>query len=287
MRDNPNYPASSDFIYSVICCTILCGLRWITVNGPFYYIANFIVPHYVEARTDRLVKSSQYIFKLIFDVAFSFYGWKLLSVKEFTPPQLLGAGRIEECWLDPSLPNAGWDLRMYYQISMGYHLHSFVFHTFFTKRRNDFVEMLLHHLCTLYLIWFSYSFNQLRSGSLIILLHDISDIPGHMVRIFVDSSYKEMTYISYALLLLLWGYFRLYVFPFVVLRSVLIDTTLFNPDGRPVPMEIEMFLLMLVILVILHSYWYGLFIKMGFTAKKTGKTEDIVGKIGSEKSKAI
>jgi len=176
-----------------------------------------------------------------------------------------------------------WDLKVYYQISLGYHLHSLAYHSFWTKRRNDFIEMLLHHLVTVFLIGFSYMFNWLKVGLLVMLVHDVSDIPGYLVRIFVDTKYLVCTLISYALLLVGWGYLRLYVFPMVIIRSIFVDAANFNErsDRRSIP-AVTIFLVMLSVLTVLHYYWYALFIRMGMMAASSGKAEDIVGKVGSK-----
>ena len=39
----------------------------------------------------------------------------------------------------------------------------------------DFYEMTLHHVATLVLMFFSWTMNLVRMGSLVILLHDVAD----------------------------------------------------------------------------------------------------------------
>lgn len=42
--------------------------------------------------------------------------------------------------------------------------------------RQDFIIMLVHHLATITLITFSYANNMLRAGTLVMCVHDASDI---------------------------------------------------------------------------------------------------------------
>jgi len=44
------------------------------------------------------------------------------------------------------------------------------------NRKNDFVEMILHHSVTIYLLVGSYMFNLWEGGAIISFIHDASDI---------------------------------------------------------------------------------------------------------------
>jgi hypothetical protein len=242
----PHYPQFGDFIYALTACVVLCLLRWVLSNGPFCRVADALLPIDKDLREERVKRCAQYLFKLSYDIVFCAYGYKLMRHRSWMPPEMGGSGNIAEAFSDSDLNFMPWDLKIYYQISLGYHLHSLAYHSFWTKRRNDFIEMLLHHLVTVFLIGFSYMFNFLKIGLIVMLVHDVSDIPGYLVRIFVDTAnFNE--------------------------RS----------DRRSVP-ALAIFLLMMSVLAVLHFYWYALFIRMGMMAASSGKTEDIVGKVGSK-----
>lgn len=58
---------------------------------------------------------------------------------------------------------ASWYLRHYYMIQLSYHFHSLIWQL--TQRsRNDLAEMVLHHICAVFLVGFSYCANFTRSG---------------------------------------------------------------------------------------------------------------------------
>ena len=72
-------------------------------------------------------------------------------------------------------------LKLFYMINTGYHLGQ-TFKHFYVDRTNDFLEMLLHHLVTLYLLFGSYMINIWECGAIIAYVHDLSDILGHLTK---------------------------------------------------------------------------------------------------------
>lgn len=75
---------------------------------------------------------------------------------------------------------AGWPttyaspaVKMYFQMEVGAYLHQLMWTE---VSRSDSVEMIIHHVVTLTLLFGSFFFNFTKMGSVIILLHDFSDI---------------------------------------------------------------------------------------------------------------
>lgn len=54
--------------------------------------------------------------------------------------------------------------------------YSLLFSSIFDVRRNDFWELVLHHLITIGLLSASWTINFVRVGTLVLLSHDLSDI---------------------------------------------------------------------------------------------------------------
>merc|ERR1712100_443618 len=71
----------------------------------------------------------------------------------------------------------------YALVQIGYHLGD-TLETILSEKYNDFYEMLLHHLCALFLLVVMLISNCLGIGCVIVYAHDISDIPGKIVKIF-------------------------------------------------------------------------------------------------------
>jgi len=169
-------------------------------------------------------------------------------------------------------------VKTYYMIQLAYHAHSFLFQ-FRMTHRADFVEMVLHHVITLFLISFSYLNNFTRIGTLVFLTHDFSDLFGYATKCLVDTNNSGLVLTAYSGLLLSWGFGRLFVFPAYIINTGLdanrlTDTSL---DGYLILNS------MMIVLLFLHLYWFVLFLKMGFTFASKGIKEDIVDKMKSEK----
>jgi hypothetical protein len=69
-------------------------------------------------------------------------------------------------------------------------------------------KMVIHHVATAVLCIGSWFFGYLRVGSAVMLLHDVSDVPLDLVRVWGAVDQKELQIASMALTLLAWGYWR-------------------------------------------------------------------------------
>ena len=90
-------------------------------------------------------------------------------------------------------------------------------HRFVDERRKDYYVMYLHHLVTIALVSMSYVSNYTRIGVITMFLHDASDIPVDLLKLFnylelegASGCYLvEMTFVWN---LVSWVYFRFYLF---------------------------------------------------------------------------
>lgn len=104
-------------------------------------------------------------------------GYFVMRDEKWFPSVLGGNGSIHEAHLMMhDAPRSA--LKYYYFVQLGYHFHSLVFMVFFAPIRNDFIEMLLHHLVTIILIGGSYLANYCAMGALVAFTHDIGDVTG-------------------------------------------------------------------------------------------------------------
>ena len=123
-----------------------------------------------------------------------------------------GSGKASNCFNNHPFPLHCYMLREYLLITNGYHLGCFFNHLQSTKK-NDFVEMLLHHIIAIILIGGCYIMNCWEVGAVISYLHDIADIFTCSTRFLGESNYKNLTYISFVILIITWFETRLYMFP--------------------------------------------------------------------------
>lgn len=94
------------------------------------------------------------------------------------------------------------------------------------------------------------------------------------IKTVVDTGSTFLTLVMYAALLVSWAYTRLYVFPTeLIYNAVFVLPTLTKPD---IPLiMLHPVNLMLTMLLVLHVYWYFLFLVMGYNLITKGVKEDI------------
>ena len=128
-----------------------------------------------------------------------------------------GSGSLDVLYNDWPM----WKKPAYFDIwcatTMGYHLEAFFFQLSGNKR-NDFVEMMLHHVVTVSLIVFTIMVNTTDGGMIVLFVHHIGDVFISVARILVDVHTKSSV-VAFLTMMVVWAYTRLYAYPFVVYRS--------------------------------------------------------------------
>jgi hypothetical protein len=172
------------------------------------------------------------------------------------------------CWV--GVPNQVLepDVRAFYLFQLGFYLHSTFAHLFMEVRRKDFWEMLVHHIVTLWLIFWSYGAGYHRIGVLVLFVHDIGDIFLELGKIGLYLEGPDVVQHScYVMLLVVWLSSRLYVYPFYIIRSTLYETP-FGPYWWA-------FNVGLMVLLVLHVYWFYLIIMIGVKTVRGQGLKDI------------
>ena len=90
--------------------------------------------------------------------------------------------------------------------------------------RGDFREMFVHHLVTNTLIFLSSHYRFTRVGSMVFMLHDLSDVLGDMSKLAHFMKLEVTTIICFVIMVLLWLITRLVIFPFVICKSFWVDS---------------------------------------------------------------
>ena len=83
--------------------------------------------------------------------------------------------------------------------------------------------MFLHHIATITLIYFSHLINTGQIGYLILWIHLWADIFLFLGRAFVDIPGHWVVNPSFALIIILWPYSRLYVFADLIYWAASVD----------------------------------------------------------------
>ena len=102
----------------------------------------------------------------------------------------------------------------YYMIQFGHHTERFVQYVFTSKKSSTFYLMILHHLLTLFMIFYSYLFKFTMWGFAIFFLFDVTDIIINLSR-FLNEFNKTKnlpTDIVFVLTNIFWFTNRIYAY---------------------------------------------------------------------------
>ena len=261
-----NYPLEY-FSVAVLSAFFLCLARYLSSRYILERIGNFVISRKASKREKKIEKFAACTFKASFFIVISVLEYKLLSEQDFTPSWLFGAGETANCWTQNySMPE---ELIRLFMASLGYHLHSTIYHCCLVGRRADFGEMLLHHGLTLWLMVLSYVEGFSRIGLLIVFLNDVPDIFVYLTKSLGDTIFVKTSIVSYGFLVVAYFYFRLLVFPLSILPSLLFESNM-NVLG------LFLYAGFLVPLFLLHAYWFSLLVRIGINLATTGSRCDIV-----------
>ncbi len=151
------------------------------------------------------------------------------------------------------------DVKAYYFLSLGHYVHLMV-SQFFDVKRKDFLEMLIHHVVTIFLIVFSYNANLIRIGTMVLFVHDGSDVLLELAKLFNYSAWRTGADVTFVLFAISFFVFRLVIYPMHVLNSAM-----FGSQKYFGTMYLTIFFpALLCMLLVLHVFWFSTIVKMMF-----------------------
>lgn len=103
---------------------------------------------------------------------------------------------------------------------MAYHSYELFFTLVFQRHSRDFSEYLLHHIVTIMLVVISYSSNWLPVGSVIMLLHEASDVPLALFKMAVEMWNDTYMFTLYGIFIVGWFHMRMFFYPYWCIRLI-------------------------------------------------------------------
>ena len=253
-------PADIPMKYGFVLAIVFTVWRYVFQFLGAKFFVRIIDP--AKDREQRAYKASESAFKFFYYL-FSWL-WAVVIIVD------LGI------WTDTLKCIQDWPYKESYSINayilweLAFYVSALGCHFTIETRRKDFVEMLVHHVVTIFLIVSCIVFRLQRIGVLVLAVHDVADIvleAGKMAN-YVNSS-AGGSVVFFGLLLVVWVISRLYYFPVKVIRAVYFEHYLmFNSP------YCQYFTGVLCILLVLHLYWTKLIIKTFYKYLTTGKTKD-------------
>lgn len=217
-------------------------------------------------------KNCTNFFKLCYYLVVVTIGLIVLKDLDYFPVNLGGKGEVSKMfeggyphYLFHSKPKY---FNYYYLGTLAFHITDLIWLVAVYELQSDFLMMLLHHICTVILITFSYLSNYSNVGCIVLFLHDFTDIFVYITRLFLNTRSKEVVKVSSGILLLLvYLYTRIYVYGDLLIQTYIGLTSHFN-------WVFQTLWGFLCFLYILHLYWVYLILKKIFTALFMNKYED-------------
>ncbi|XP_051181649.1 ASC1-like protein 2 [Lolium perenne] len=180
----------------------------------------------------------------------------------FTNTMNFWVGPGDQIWPDQRMK---FKLKAVYMYGAGFYMYSIIALLFWETRRSDFGLSMTHHVASVFLIVMSYIFRFARVGSVVLAIHDASDVFLEVGKISKYSGRQVVADVSFLLFVISWVILRLIYFPFWVLRStsyeviLVLDKEDHKFDG---PIYYYVFNCLLFSLLVLHIYWWVLMCRM-------------------------
>ncbi|XP_056134532.1 ceramide synthase 2 [Lampris incognitus] len=145
----------------------------------------------------------------------------------------------------------------YYILEISFY-GSLLFSVTFDVKRKDFKEQIIHHLATLVLLSFSWCVNYIRIGTLVMLVHDASDVLLESAKLFNYAKWEKTCNVLFLVFAIVFMVTRLIIFPFWLIHC----TWVYPVYHYPPFFGYYFFNVMLVVLLFLHVFWAYLILRM-------------------------
>ncbi|KAG5548149.1 hypothetical protein RHGRI_013748 [Rhododendron griersonianum] len=237
--------------------TCLKGLIIAPVSGDYklaiWLLFNGAIPLKLNDTTQaKIVKCSESMWKL------TYYATVEICILSITyhEPWLREAKGYFIGWPNQELKIP---LKLFYMCQCGFYTYSIAALLTWETRRKDFSVMMSHHVVTVILISYSYVTSFFRIGSIILALHDASDVFMEAAKVFKYSEKELGASVCFGLFAISWLLLRLIFFPFWIIKSTSKDLCKFLRLSEAYDMSLYyVFNTMLVTLLMFHIYWWYL-----------------------------
>ncbi|KAH9292357.1 hypothetical protein KI387_012354, partial [Taxus chinensis] len=172
----------------------------------------------------------------------------------FTDTQKFWVGPGDQVWPDQKVKTK---LKTLYVYAAGFYTYSFFAAIFWETRRSDFVLTILHHVATVVVIILSYVLRFARIGSVVLAIHDATDVIMEFSKMLRYIGYDFLPSITFVIFAISWFVLRLVYFPIWIIWSTSYEVllTLDRSKFRSGPIYYYVFNTLLICLLILNIYW--------------------------------
>ncbi|XP_033104101.1 ceramide synthase 6-like [Anneissia japonica] len=210
-------------------------------------------------RPSTLTKFSETSWRFLFYVVASVYGMTHVPYEPWF-------WDTRKCWegfpyhpIEPFMYN-------YYFMELVFHW-CLILSVLFDVKRKDFLPNIIHHFVTVMLISFSWVCNFVRIGGLVLTCHDMSDVFLESAKMSNYAKRESLTTVLFSLFAITFFLSRIVLLPYRIIYSSIIEC---REIVGYFPSHIFLNGLM-VVLQILHFYWFYLISCMVYSTVIKGK----------------
>ena len=223
LNKNYKFPQYTDFLICIPLMILISSVKLCTQKYLIKICEKVMKKSYRFPKNERdrelgkkyRIKLPSHAFKFTFYFLLTVMGYPILKDLDFYPKSLLGKGVLSNMF-NEGYPNSFYLNKpplfdFYYMLCLSYFANDF-FWLLREDKQTDFINMLLHHICTISLIVFSHLVNYSNVGSIVLILHMESDIFVHSTRFLLQTDFPEfIKNISGVTLVFNFLYVRVYV----------------------------------------------------------------------------
>ncbi|XP_064954906.1 ASC1-like protein 1 [Musa acuminata AAA Group] len=268
--EQESYPAYADFLALPVFAMFFPTVRFFLDKFVFETLATWLIPKTVHENLSaenekrrKVKKFKESAWKFVY-----FLSGELLSLSVtynepwFTRTRYFWVGPGDQVWPDQKIKLK---LKAVYMFAAGFYTYSIFALMFWETRRSDFGVSMSHHIATVVLIVLSYIFRFARVGSVVLAIHDASDVFLEVGKMAKYSGSEWLANTSFLLFVASWVLLRLTYFPFWILRSTSYEVVLTLDKAKHKfegPIYYYVFNTLLFSLLVLHIYWWVLIYRM-------------------------
>ncbi|XP_042447024.1 ASC1-like protein 1 isoform X1 [Zingiber officinale] len=261
-----SYPVYEDFLALPLFALFFFTIRFFLDRFVFETLAVRLIPKTMNDEKERrrkVKKCKESAWKFLY-----FCSGELLSVYVtynepwFTNTKYFWVGPGDQVWPDQKLKLK---LKVVYMYAAGFYTYSIFALIFWETRRSDFGVSMSHHVASVVLIVLSYIFRFARVGSIVLAIHDASDVFLEVGKMSKYSGTEWLATISFLMFVASWVILRLTYFPFWILRSTSYEVLLTLDKAKHKfegPIYYYVFNTLLFSLLVLNIYWWVLMYRM-------------------------
>ncbi|XP_074583701.1 ASC1-like protein 1 [Curcuma longa] len=264
--EQESYPAYEDFLALPFFVLFFPTIRFFLDRFVLETLAVRLIPktvHDEKERKRKVKKFKESAWKFLY-----FCSGELLALYVtynepwFTNTKYFWVGPGDQVWPDQKIKLK---LKAVYMYAAGFYTYSIFALIFWETRRSDFGVSMSHHVATAVLIVLSYIFRFARVGSIVLALHDASDVFLEVGKMSKYTGTEWLANISFLMFVASWVILRLTYFPFWILRSTSYEVVLTLDKAKHKfegPIYYYVFNTLLFSLLVLHIYWWVLMYRM-------------------------